>query len=92
MNMLVVILRNILSDYRYVKTRHLYVDSKCFVSFCGEISNQLTISQGVRQGKVLSAFIFVYINVLLLKIYLNNTNLVFGDIYIPDVLLPDDSV
>lgn len=72
--------------------KYLYNDSKCSVSFCGANSSLLNISQGVGQGRVLSAFIFfVYINDLLSEICQNNNGLCLGDINIPGILLAVDT-
>lgn len=63
------------------------------MSLCGANSSLFKISQGVGQGRVLSAFMFlVQINGLLSKIYQNNHVLVLNDIHIQGILLANSTV
>lgn len=72
--------------------KYWYNDSKCFVSFGGLNSSLFKISQGVGQGRVLSAFMFlVYINDLLHELCKYNYGLRLGDVHIPGILLADDT-
>lgn len=69
-----------------------YYDSKCFVPFAGVNSELFKISQGVGQGRVLSAFIFlVYIDDLLYELCASTSGKLMGSLHIPGILLADDT-
>ena len=81
-----------IDPYIWSILRDWYYKSKCFVSFAGINSSLFKVSQGVGQGRVLSAFMFlVYINDLLYELCSTNNGLFLDDLHIPSILLADDT-
>lgn len=71
--------------------KNWYYDSTCFVFFAGVNSELFKISQGVGQGRMLSAFMFhVYIDDLLYELCTSTNGLLMGSLHIPGILLADD--
>jgi hypothetical protein len=69
-----------------------YRESHACVRYKGETSNLFPVKQGVGQGRVLSAWMFVvYINDLIRRLHDVRCSLRIGSQHIPTVLLADDT-
>lgn len=71
---------------------HSYKTATAHVQANSMISQPFRISQGVGQGRVLSAWLFaLFINDLILRLLETNVGLLVGHLQIPAILLADDT-
>lgn len=69
-----------------------YKQASAHVQYNGFISNNFAISQGVGQGRVISAWFFsLYINDLISELKAVNSGISISDLNIPAILLADDT-
>ena len=69
-----------------------YKQASAHVQYNGFISNNFAISQGVGQGRVISAWFFsLYINDLISELKAVNSGISISDLIIPAILLADDT-